>query len=191
MKYLYLDTEFNRKDFTKRGLVSIALVTDEASYYAVNNDMDIQGITTDPDIGEWMTENVFEPHIPTHSLRRLRQDHGEVKDFDTISREVDSFLKSACPTGVAEEDIEVIVKCGSQDMVRLHTLLKNNDWGLFGEWIPTYADDMARIQRRAYEVGLKKEDLPTQRPETEHHALYDAEYEREVHQYILGRFGKM
>lgn len=191
MKYLYLDTEFNRKDFTSRGLVSIGLVTEEASYYAVNNDMDLQTIAYDPEIGDWMTTNVLEPHIPSHSLRRLRQDHPDVKPFERISKEVDDFLRFACPTGNAKQDIEVVVNCGSQDMVRLHTLLANNDWGKFGDWVPQAADDMYRIKRKACKLGLKEEELPVQRPEEMHHALYDAEHEMRVHQYILRRFGEL
>lgn len=192
MKYVYLDTEFNRKDFTKRGLVSLALVTDDSSYYAVNADMNIHGIASDGEVGEWMTENVLKPHIPTFGgVSSLRHDHPDVKGFSTIGREVDAFLMNACPSGVADRDIEMIVKCGSQDMVRMHGVLTNHDWGLFGEWIPTYADDMARIQRRAYDRGVRPEDLPVQREGNEHHALHDAEHEREVHQYILSRLGPL
>lgn len=191
MQYLYLDTEFNRKDFTPRGLVSIALVTEDASYYAVNNDMDISGIANDPEVGPWMTEHVLEPHIPHQSLRRLRQTSSEVRDFRTIGKEVDSFLRNACPSGDAKEDIRVIVNCGSQDMVRLHTVLANNDWGLFGAHVPLFADDMARWKHEARLRGLADGDLPCQPFETVHHALYDAEHEMITHQYLLERFGKM
>lgn len=189
--YVYLDTEFNRKDFTKRGLVSLALLTENDSYYAVNSDMDLQGIAYDLEIGDWMTKYVLEPHIPNHALRRVRQDHPDVKDYATISSEVDAFLKAACPTGNAKEDIEVIVKCGAQDMVRLHTLISNNDWSQFGPWIPQGSDDMYRIQRKAYRMGLEKEDLPVQDPAAEHHALHDVRHEKLVHEYIRGRFGDL
>lgn len=190
MDYVYLDTEFNRKDFSSKGLVSIALVAGNDVYYAVNGEMDLQKIVGDPEIGAWMTENIFEPHILTHSMRRLRQTP-DVKDYDVISAEVNAFLKAACPTGSAKDDIEIIVNCGAQDMVRLHTLLADNDFGRLGPWVPYGSDDMYRIKRKAYRLGLRKEELPVQRPETAHHALYDAEYEREVHQFIRDRYGKI
>lgn len=185
MKYLYLDTEFHRNDFTRRGLVSIGMVTDEAAYYAVNNDMDIQGIASDPEVGEWMTENVLEPHIPSHSLRRLRQDHPDVKPWAVISAEVDAFLKAACPTGNAKTDLKVVVDCGAQDMVRLHTLLANNDWSKFGPWVPQAAVDMYEIKRNARQLNMKLEDLPVQPVEEMHHALYDAEHLKREHDFLM------
>lgn len=191
MEYLYLDSEFNRKDFTPRGLVSIALATKNASYYAVNNDMDISGIANDPEIGPWMTEHVLDPHIPHQSLRRLRQNAPEVKDFRTIGKEIDAFLQAASFTGNARDDLRVIVNCGAQDMVRLHTVLANNDWGLFGNHVPLFADDIARWKCEARLRGLDDGDLPHQPIETLHHALYDAEHEMITHQYLLERFGKM
>jgi hypothetical protein len=191
MDFVFLDTEFNRKDFTKRGLVSFSLVTEHASYYAVNGEMDAQTICGDPEIGEWMTENVFLPHIPHHGPGRVNWNHEDVKDYATISAEANAFLKSACPTGNAKDDIEIIVKCGAQDMVRLHTLISDNDWSQFGPWIPQGSDDMYRIQRKAYRLGLKKEDLPVQDDATVHHALFDAEHEMRVHSYIRDRFGDL
>lgn len=189
MEYMYLDTEFNRKEVNKRGLVSLAMVgSDGSQYYAVNNDMDLSLIANDPEIGPWMTANVFDPHIPHHSMRRLDQSAPEVKPYNIIGCEVDEFLHDFAERS---GDFEVIVNCGAQDVIRLRQAVCNEDWGIMGSYIPQYADDIARIKRRAYALGMEKGSLPEQDPRTVHHALHDATHEARVHRYILEQYGAL
>lgn len=82
-----------------------------------------------------------------------------------------------------------MVNCGSQDVVRLHTLLCGNDWAHMPPWVPLAADDVYRVKRKAYRLGLNKADLPPIDEEQAHHALYDAQYELSVFQYIKEKYG--
>lgn len=189
MKFVYLDTEFSTKDLTRTGLVSIALCTVEASYYAVNNDMDIHAIREDPEIGPWMTENVFR-HIPNHSMHSLDQRTGDVRTYAQIGLDVNAFLRAACNRTGTEEDITVIATCGAQDMVRMHSLL-GHSWADHGPWVPHHFDDMRRIKRKAGALGLLDSGLPRLDPQDAHHALLDAEHEMAVHQYIRSRYGDL
>ena len=192
MDYVVIDTEFNRVDFSPKGLISIALVTPHASYYAVNRDMDTDMLKLDEQSYNWLLENVW-PHLPGGHPGKFwfNRLHHDVKPYDVIRREVDAFLRAACPTGVAKNDIELVANCGAQDVVRLHTLLADNDFSKFGDWVPQGADDMYRIKRAAYRRGVKKEELPVQNPQKAHHALHDAEYELDVVEYIRRRLGEL
>lgn len=189
--YVHADTEFLSYDLTDGGFVSAGLVTKHASYYAVNADMNFDEIFRSGKNARWMSDNVL-PHLPTipHPVFGdiLDTEHPDVKPYRIISSEVNQFLKAVTPTEDAD-DMEIIVKSGSQDMVRLHTLLSDNDWAQHGPWVPQYADDIARIKRRACYLGLDKDELPVQDASTLHHALWDAEHEMRVHDYLLDRFG--
>jgi len=192
MDYLVIDTEFNRVNLSPRGLMSIALVTPYASYYAVNRHMDTSMRGLDEQSCNWMLENVW-PHLPGGHPNKFSSNwmHPDVKPYATIRREVDAFLRAACPTGIAKDDIELVANCGAQDVVRLHTLLSHNDFSKFGPWVPQGADDMYRIKRAAYRRGVKKEELPVQDPQKAHHALHDAEYELSVVEYIRRRLSEL
>lgn len=188
MKDLVIDTEFNRVDLSPHGLISIALVTEDASYYAVNWDLDINMPGLDGESVEWMRANVWK-HLPGGQPDRFDRSHPDVKPYHVIRQEVDLFLRAACPTLNAKTDIELFANCGAQDVVRLHTLLADNDFSKFGDWVPQGADDMYRLKRAAYRLGLPKGDLPVQDPQKAHHALWDAEYELDVIDYIRRRLG--
>lgn len=188
MDYVYLDFEFLPDDFRPEAMLSVGIVTEYAAYYAVNAQMDWEAAFVTHKNAAWMSDNVFK-HYPSHGKHRLDHGHEDVKPYKQIGQEVDAFFKAACPTGHAKTDIEVVVNCGAQDMIRLHGLICGHDWSKMSSWIPQGQDDMYRIKRKAYRLGVAKEDLPVQDPVTEHHALYDAEYERSVHEYIMSRLG--
>ena len=194
MDYVYMDFEFipwilgrDSRNNVDRGILSVGIVTKHAAYYAINAEMDWQTAFVTGRTARWMTENVFRHYPGTHP--RLDHGHEDVKPYAQIGAEVDAFFKAACPTGSDKKDIEVVVNCGAQDMIRMHTLVCDNDWSDINPWIPQSQDDIGRITRKANRLGLKKEELPVQLPETLHHGLYDAEYEREVHTYIRSRLG--
>lgn len=190
--YVYLDSEFLPNSLTRAGTVSFGLATRNASYYAVNADMDFDEIFFRSEPAPWLRKNVMN-HLPTIPGRgasgvELDYEHPDVKPYAKISAEVSDFVRDACPNG-SRDDVEFIVNSGSQDMVRFHSVISGNDWAAHEPWIPRYADDIARIKRRSYRLGLDKKELPVQAAETLHHPLYDAQYEMRVHGYILDRFG--
>lgn len=189
MDYVVLDTEFLSYDLRPTGLVSIALVSEHASYYAVNAAMAVRDLHRGSS-AEFMKAHVW-PHLPARGPYLLDYDHEDVKDYGTIRNEVDAFLKGACPTGNAKEDIELVVNCGAQDMIRLHTLLCNNDWSKMGSWVPKASDDMYRIKRSLCRAGHDLSGLPEQDPDTQHHALYDAMHELEVITLLRQKYGNL
>lgn len=196
MLNIVLDTEFIPNDLTPTGLISLGLLYYDSkgnreTYYAVNSAMDTRAIHIG-DNREWMVENVWK-HLPVSGRVYLDTGHPDVKDYGTIRKEVVSFLRRAA-SGVdsenpSREDVQLVVNCGSQDVVRLHTLVCSNDWGHMPPWVPVAADDVYRLKQKAYRLGLDKVDLPEIDESQAHHALYDAEYELSVFQYIKERFG--
>ncbi|MBD3004870.1 3'-5' exoribonuclease [Streptomyces sp. 5-10] len=183
VQYASLDTEFLPNNLTPSGLISIGITTRHASYYAVNADMNAFQVCQ----REWMVENVWK-HLPNHGVGYLDYDHEDVKDYGTIREEVDAFFRGMAiePDRDITDYTTMLVNHGAQDVVRLHTLW-DNDWKVMPAHIPTYADDVARIKRdlRRSEGGCELAmSLPVQDPETLHHALYDAEHELAVCEYI-------
>jgi hypothetical protein len=185
VQYASLDTEFVPNNLTPTGLISMAIATEHASYYAVNADMDTRQVCE----REWMVENVWK-HIPNHGKGLLDYSHEDVKSYETIREEVDAFFRGLDldPVERVTDQLSIIVNHGSQDMIRLHTLW-NNDWHQEKPWyIPTSPDDMGCIKRRLRRSPNGREvemSLPVQDEATLHHALHDAEHELSVVQHIL------
>lgn len=191
-----LDMEFLPKDLTPTGLISIGVAYDNpegfrSSYYAINGAMDTRAIHTGEN-AEWMVSNVWK-HLPASSRAQLDVSHPDVKDYGTIRKEVVSFLHQAAsevnPDNPSRDDLQIVVNCGAQDMVRLQTLACANVFADMPAWIPFAADDVYRLKRKAYRLGLSKEDLPKIDESLAHHSLYDAEYELSVFQYIKEKYG--
>lgn len=196
MIHVGLDSEFLPKDLTPIGLISIGLVYytpggEEFTYYAINGAMDARALHTGEN-RDWMVEHVWNK-LPTRGKTQLDTDHPDVKDYGTIRREVDAFLKGAAsfenPEEPSRDDIELVVNCGSQDVVRLHTLMCGNNWVHMPPWVPLAADDVYRVKRKAYRLGMSKEEIPRIDEEQAHHALYDAQYELGVFRHIQEEFG--
>lgn len=200
MKCVYLDCEFLVNDFSPAGLISIGITTKEASYYAVNANMDQRAVQE----SKWLRENVWN-HLPTiwnrresgiftidmlreiFSFRRmntskLNMSHADVRPYSLIREEVGSFFRSAClPYGDSRDGLRMFANCGGQDIVRLHTLW-SNDWSAMPRQIPRYLDD---IERLIIDSGVSEDQLPQQPEDQKHHALMDAEYDQKVHQFLL------
>jgi hypothetical protein len=88
------------------------------------------------------------------------------------------------------ESIGFIADHGTQDMQRIHNLFRN-DWGSMPPWIPKrpFADlasleDLAGVRNDRLPDGTP---LPGRDPELAHHALYDAQWDREIHNFLLER----
>lgn len=183
MKYVYLDCEFLREDFHPSGLVSIGITSGNDSYYAVNQGMDIRALHR----SEWMTQNVL-PHLPTVSYGSssdslLDLSHPDVWEYGQIREDVSSFFASISLTGNATDDIKLSAWCGGQDLVRLHGMWRH-DWSVMPSWIPRYIHD---IQEDIVDSGIHEGDLPQQDPQTVHHALFDAQHDEVLHQFLRGR----
>lgn len=191
-----LDMEFLPNDLTPTGLISLGLkyvtpTQEQMTYYAVNEAMDTKALHTGEN-AEWMVKNVWK-HLPTLGRVQLDTSHPDVKDYGTIREEVIAFLyQAACevnPESPSRDDVQLVVNCGAQDMVRLQTLTCSNKFSDMPPWIPFAADDVYRLKRKAYQLGLEKAELPVLDEAKGHHALHDANYELSVFEYIKERYG--
>lgn len=191
-----LDMEFLPKDLTPTGLISLGMAYDtpggdRITYYAVNGAMDTRALHTGEN-AEWMVENVWK-HLPASGRVQLDTSHPDVKDYGTLRTEVVAFLRQAAcavnPENPSRDDLQFVVNCGAQDMVRLQTLACANTFADMPPWIPFAADDVYRLKRKAYRLGLDKADLPVIHEDAAHHALYDAEYELSVFEHIKEKYG--
>lgn len=141
--------------------IGIVRAEDGAGYYAVNADVDWNGVLDH----RWLPTNVV-PHLPTKRLRSgrlvLDGDHPDVKPHGQIAEEVLAFLRGGHPT------IELWASYGAFDHVALAWM-----WGPMGSMptgIPYFTRDIQDFRAR-----LGNPDLPPQ-DALEHHALADAQY---------------
>ncbi|MGW0562845.1 hypothetical protein ACWDZ4_20055 [Streptomyces sp. NPDC003016] len=162
-----LDCEFLPDDLTPHGLVSLGLTAGPGrSLYVVNADMDVAAVRR----VQFQREHVW-PHLPLTADGALDRSHPHVLGYAEIRRRVEAFFAEL------GEDVTLWVNCGAQDVIRLHTLWRN-DWSVMPDTIPEWADDLERLRRLA--GGVK---LP---PHTgrHHHALDDAEHQRQARAFL-------
>jgi hypothetical protein len=167
-----LDCEFLPSDLTPHGLVSLGLTAGPGrTLYAVNADMDVAAVRR----VQFQREHVW-PHLPLTADGALDRSHPHVLGYAEIRRRVESFFADL------GDDVTLWVYSGAQDVIRLHTLWRN-DWSVMPDCIPEWADDLSRLRRAA--GGVK---LP---PHTgrHHHALDDAEHQRQARAYLRGLIG--
>jgi hypothetical protein len=192
----FLDCEFDPRDMSLDGLLSLGVTDDDGhDYYAVNGDANLDGLLDHV----FIVENVL-PYLPVtvhrgtaatgHGVRglvvrwwrRLRRTPDSVISIDwdpshphfqyvRPAKEIAAALERYF---AAEVPPELIAKYGAQDICRLHSLW-NNDWQVMPRFIPRYFTD---LQVLADQLGV---ELPEQ-TNTAHHALDDAQYNREAHQ---------
>jgi hypothetical protein len=173
-RFVYLDCEFLPADPTTRGLVSIGLTDDQGvDYYAVNADMDTTAVLAVP----WMVNNVWPylprtmPGVPGHR-GLLDYDDQAVRPLETIRRDIAAYFAR---TDAAETRLYAYY--GGQDICRLHSLW-DNDWQVMPEAIPRWFTEL-----EALIVEAGRPPLPTQK-DGEHHALADARYNRQLHEFV-------
>jgi hypothetical protein len=172
---VYLDTEFLTNDPTIRGLVSIGLTDDQGrDYYAVNSWLDEHALHKNP----WMVENVW-PYLPTCEAEGkptwLDIRHPDVKTPAQIRADLVDYF------GI-ERPAHLFAWYGSQDLSRLHSLW-DNDWGKMPRRIPRWFHELQSLAHQAGDPQLPQQDGG------EHHALADAKYNRQLHEFLIARTG--
>jgi hypothetical protein len=163
----FLDTEFIHREENQLDLISLALVCEDGrEYYAVNAWI----LSIWPEIysiDPWVADNVF-PHLEHYS------DHPEVY---------------ACTGEIAQHLVDFTVDTNPEFWAYYGSF----DWvlltGLYGKMVnmpehwPWYFYD---LKVWADWVGVK--DLP-QQGEDEHHALYDARWDKQTYDYLYNITG--
>jgi hypothetical protein len=172
----YIDCEFLPADLSTRGLVSIGLTDNEDNdYYAVNADMDVDALHRVP----WMVANVWKylPHLGAQGLPHLLdRTHPDVKPIGQIRDEVRTYF------GKHPRRSHLYAWYGAQDIGRLHSLW-NNDWAVMPEDVPTWFHELQSLAWLAGDPQLPEQDGG------EHHALADAKYNRQLHEFLRDRPG--
>lgn len=173
IRNVYLDCEFIPSDPTIGGLISIGLTDDQGrDYYAVNSYLDARTVSSHP----WLSKHVW-PYLPNCAADGLPTwldiRHPDVKTPKQIRADLVRYFGDHGPAHL---------HCwyGGQDICRLHSLW-DNDWSSMPEDIPRWFHE---IQSLAYQAGDPQ--LP-QQDGGEHHALADAKYNRQLHEFLITR----
>ncbi|WP_327066814.1 hypothetical protein [Kitasatospora sp. NBC_01302] len=176
IRNVYLDCEFIPSDPSIAGLISIGLTDGQGrDYYAVNSYLDASTVTSHP----WLSRNVW-PYLPNCAADFglpgwLDIRHPDVKTPKQIKADLTRYFGDHGPA-------HLYAWYGGQDINRLHSLW-DNDWSAMPEDIPRWFHE---IQSLAYLAGDPQ--LP-QQDGGEHHALADAKYNRQLHQFLTQRAG--
>ncbi|MFF4409882.1 hypothetical protein [Streptomyces sp. NPDC001404] len=182
IRHVYLDTEFDPRNPTLTGLLSIGLTDDAipaADYYAVNTDADLDTLVDHA----FITEHVL-PYLP---VKLTRWSDGSVAQitWDTEHPDYQQFGRSAAQ--IAEEvasyfpgetEPELLANWGKDDLGYLHRLY-GNEWGAMPAGVPRLFTDLEVLRRQ-----LGAPQPPVQLAD-EHHALADARFNRDFHTCLL------
>ena len=173
MTRYYYDTEFHERgpaypiDFISIGIVS----ENDDTYYAVNDGFNVM----DAYSNHWLRENVMK-FIPLDASGNLDFSDPTVKSRALIKCEIESFFRR---TNISGTEVELWAYYGDYD----HVVLSQ----IFGRMIdlpeimPMRTEDLAQEAKRLCIL----EHIPRADPSTQHHALYDAMRDREIHRFIM------
>lgn len=194
------DTEF-LDDGRVIELISLGMVAEDGrTLYAVNGDADWQTISfTSP----WVVENVIKRHIPHYETKGIyyaNWSYFEVTHRGEIANGVEDFLAST-------PDPQLWAYYSATDHVALYQLfgsliVANCDHGipLRTSCLKQEEESIQRRIRRNRRDSVPEDttldelvnkifqanygDRPVQDPETEHHALWDAEHDMELARWL-------
>ncbi|WP_435245161.1 hypothetical protein [Streptomyces tendae] len=180
-RLVYLDTEFDPRDPTLKGLLSIG-VTDNAptpaDYYAINADADLDALV---DHG-FIPDHVL-PYLPVTIVRDAdgtpvkiswdehHPDYARVLPAEQIAADLAAYFPG-------EDEPELLANWGKDDLAYLHRLY-GNDWGAMPPGVPRIFTDLEVLRRQ---LGAPK---PPVQLADEHHALADARFNRDFHRHLL------
>jgi hypothetical protein len=175
IRRVYLDCEFIPAEPHTRGLVSIGLTDDDGNdYYAVNADQNWDAYKI-----PWMRENVW-PYLPHRAAAGepgvLDLTHPDVKPIAQIREDIKAYF------GQHRRPAHLYAWYGGQDIARLHSLW-DNDWSAMPGDIPRWFHELQSLAHQAGDPQLPVQDSG------EHHALADAKYNRQLHEFLIARTG--
>ncbi|MFG3157136.1 hypothetical protein ACGF7W_34455 [Streptomyces sp. NPDC048219] len=183
--YVYLDTEFDPRNPTLTGLLSIGLTDDTfpaADYYAVNTDADLHALVDH----SFIPDHVL-PHLP---VKVTRWSDGSVANitWDTSHPDYERHGRSAAQIAdevaayfPGETEPELLADWGKDDIGYLHRLF-GNDWNQMPPGVPRIFTDL-EVWRR--QLGAPLPVLERDEIGDAHHALADARYNRAFHTHLL------
>ncbi|MER5302215.1 hypothetical protein ABT039_22530 [Streptomyces lasiicapitis] len=179
---VFLDTEFDPRDPTLTGLLSIGLTDNgspAADFYAINADANLAALADHP----FIVENVA-PFLPVTvsrgadgSVTGIDWDKGH-PDYTTHVRPAAQIAEEVAAYFPGERAPELLANWGKDDLGYLHRLF-GNDWGAMPDGVPRIFTDLEVLRRQ-----LDAPQPPAQAAD-EHHALADARFNRDFHTHLL------
>ena len=184
--FVYGDAEFTPNLHGSRGLVSLALHSTRGSIYMVNADCDREAFCA----SDFRRDNIWSK-LPLHDdgsgFLDLR--HPDVKPYDQIAKEVGEYFNRLTGGQHYRKHVGFLADHGTRDMQNIHDLFDNDWFNVMPESVPRRPfHDLATLEDIA---GVENGRLPDGTPVPQkaerqaHHALYDAEYDRILHEFLL------
>jgi hypothetical protein len=183
-EFVYGDSEFTPNNRMSDGLVSTALQASNTHLYLVNAEADREAFCENP----FCRDEIWSK-LPLRADGSLDRSNPAVVPYAVIQSTVGSFFDSLTDKMRYKNRIGFVADHCTQDMQRIHDLFDNDWFGVMPPSVPKHAFlDLASLEMLAgvedghLPNGLR---LPEKYTEKAHHALYDARWDREVHEFLM------
>lgn len=183
-QFVYGDAEFTPDNHTPAGLVSIAFQADRDWLYLVNADADRDDFCSEP----FRRDHIWSK-LPLLANGSLDRSSPYVVPYTVIQSAVGSYFKGVTDGQKYKNRIGFVADHCTQDMQRTHNLFDNDWFGVMPSSVPKHPFvDLASLEMLA---GVEDDHLPSglrlpeKYAERAHHALYDARWDKEVHEFLL------
>jgi hypothetical protein len=182
-EFAYADAEFTPDNHTPGGLVSYAITSRLGDLYLVNAEANREDFCS----SDFRRDHIWSklPLLPSGELDFTSPN---VVPYDEIRRRVLGYFHDVSGGRNSRRTVGFVADHSTQDMQRVHNLF-GNDWGTMPKSIPRHPfvdlatlEDLAGVVDDHLPSGLR---LPEKFAERAHHALYDARWDREVHEFLL------
>lgn len=184
-EFVYGDSEFTPNNHTPGGLVSTALQADKGNWlYLVNADADREDFCSD----SFRRDHIWSK-LPLRADGSLDRSSPYVVPYSVIQSAVGSYFNGLTDGMKYKSRIGFVADHCTQDMQRIHNLFDNDWFGTMPKSVPKHPFlDLASLEMLA---GVEDDHLPNgfrlpeKYIERAHHALYDARWDQEVHEFLL------
>lgn len=182
--FVYGDAEFTPNLRTPEGLVSLALHSERGSVYMVNADVDREAFCADA----FCRDHIWSK-LPLLDDGNLDTDHFNVMPYRAIVGMTSQYFRELAGGQHYRKRVGFVADHATQDMQRIHDLFDNDWFNVMPESVPrrpfidlATLEDLAGVEDGHLPDGTK---LPEKYTEMAHHAAYDAEWDREVHEFLM------
>jgi hypothetical protein len=182
--FVYGDAEFTPNLHTPGGLVSLALHSERGSVYAVNAEADRDAFCASP----FRRTHIWSK-LPLRKDGSLDLKHPAVMSYSDIADMVAVHFDTLTGGRKYRKHVGFIANHGTQDMGRIHAMFDDDWFDVMPPSVPRrpFADlatleDLAGVEDDHLPNGLRLPELPA---DEAHHALRDAKWDREVHEFLM------
>lgn len=182
--FVYNDAEFTPNLHTPGGLVSLALHSEHGDLYLVNADADREAFCSN----DFRRDRIWSK-LPLNPDGSLDLTNPSVMSYEDIADAVAAHFYALTGGAKYRQRIGIVADHGTQDMQRLHDLFDNDWFGRMPVTVPrrpfldlATLEDIAGVEDDRLSDGTP---LPEKNPDAAHHALTDARWGREVHEFLL------